>query len=27
MDVKVGPQKRLKAKELMALNCSAGEGS
>ena len=27
IDVKVGPQRRLRAKELMLLNCGAGEGS
>ena len=26
-DVKVGPQRRLRAKELMLLNCGAGEDS
>ena len=27
MDVKVGPERRLSAKELMLLNCGAGEDS
>ena len=27
IDVKVGPQRRLRAKELMLLNCGAGEDS
>ena len=27
MDVKAGPQRRLSAKELMLLNCGAGEDS